>query len=82
MIECLPACHSLYGIHLVSRHVSVAPTVVEFSPEDITVDEGDRVEFVCKANGSPSPAIKVVKVRPAPGKLECIHCGVFEILVS
>lgn len=48
-------------------YVLVAPTVREFSPKAITVDEGDRVEFVCKATGLPTPIIKVTKVRPAPG---------------
>ncbi|KAK3727013.1 hypothetical protein QZH41_007640 [Actinostola sp. cb2023] len=47
----------------------IAPTVTEFSPTDITVDENDRVEFVCKADGPPTPAINVVKARPAPDNL-------------
>lgn len=46
----------------------VAPTVTEFGPMNINVDEHDRVEFVCKAVGPPTPTIKVVKARPTPGK--------------
>jgi hypothetical protein len=49
-------------------NVLVAPTVIEFGPMDINVDENNRVEFVCKAVGPPTPALKVVKSRPTPGK--------------
>ncbi|XP_031554917.1 sushi, von Willebrand factor type A, EGF and pentraxin domain-containing protein 1-like [Actinia tenebrosa] len=44
----------------------IAPTVTEFGPMNINVDENDRVEFVCKAVGPPTPSIKIVKARPTP----------------